>query len=91
MNPLKWIARRVLGAEMSDLRETVRRQEQAIGRLMVSSDGGDLGRALAENKRQGEILRLMSDRIHAALDIHDQTKAPNSTVKRMARALRGEE
>lgn len=92
MNPLKWIARRILRQELSDLNAAVVQQESAIARSM--QDAREWKKLADEQRENGKMLaerlRLLLDKVDAALDVHDSAKAPNSTVKRMARILKGE-
>lgn len=89
-----WLVDRMSGRELSRLRAAVADQEAQIARLMARNSE-DRGIALVRNSAsQKEMNRVrahnsyLHSKIADALRVHDEAKAPNSTVKRMARILR---
>lgn len=96
MNPLKWIARRILRHDLSRLNTIIEEDQERIARLMDEGRGEQMGRLIAAEKttrvllrKSEEVKQLLSSRVDEALAVHDNALRPNATVKRMARILRG--
>lgn len=93
MNPFKWFARWLLAEDLSGLNLQIIRQEAEITRLMdmIRKDGNGaadrIGRLELENRQLTQSNEILRSKIVAAIKVHDDAKAPNSTVKRMARLL----
>ena len=100
MNPFKAFARWLLSDEMSDLNIRIARQEAEIIRQeaeitrlmdMIRKYGNGaadrIGRLELENRQLTQSNEILRSKIVAAIKVHDDAKAPNSTVKRMARLL----
>ena len=94
MNPFKWFARWLLSEELSEAGIQIMTQEAEITRLMamIRKDGSEaaerIGGLLLSVRMLESTMSTLQRRIDSALQVHDQAKAPNSTVKRMARLLR---
>lgn len=94
MNPFKWFARWLLAEDLSGLNLQITRQEAEITRLMdmIRKDGNtnseNFGKLIVANRNLKDTVVRLDANMKRALNVHDDAKAPNSTVKRMARILR---
>lgn len=94
MNPFKWFARWLLAEDLSATQLQILVQEREITRLMamirkdVAEEADQIGRLHLEVRDLGTSLLKHKHQIAAALEVHDKAKAPNATVKRIARILR---
>lgn len=91
MNPLKWIARRILRKELSASAARIAEQGLIIARLRNTSDVREVGKLIRDVKSLQTALAETEATISDALAVHDNALRPNATVKRMARILRGEQ